>query len=106
MLDMTLFERSTRGTEPTAAGVSMVRFARSVLAGFERTRDEMAAEASGTRGRTSVGALGVGTPVLLAPAGGQVKARSAPTTGLGGGGELTRPPPQLGLGGLGPFDPE
>lgn len=49
MLGMALFERSTRGTEPTAAGVSMVRFARSVLAGFERTRDEMAAEASGDR---------------------------------------------------------
>jgi DNA-binding transcriptional LysR family regulator len=68
MLGMALFERSTRGTEPTAAGVSMVRFARSVLAGFERTRDEMAAEASGARGRTSVGAMVVATPVLLARA--------------------------------------
>lgn len=80
MLGMALFERSTRGTEPTAAGVSMVRFARSVLAGFERTRDEMAAEASGARGRTSVGAMVVATPVLLASAVERLKARSDQTT--------------------------
>src|SRR5256885_10990569 len=80
MLDMTLFERSTRGTEPTAAGVSMVRFARSVLAGFERTRGEKAAQASRTRGRTSVGAMVLGTPLLLAPAVAPVKAPSAPAT--------------------------
>src|SRR5256885_2293682 len=79
MLDMTLFERSTRGTEPTAAGVSMVRFARSVLAGFERTRDEMAAEARRPRGRTRGGALGVATPPPLAPGGRQVEAPSAQT---------------------------
>src|SRR5256885_2547002 len=103
MLDMTLFERSTRGTEPTAAGVSMVRFARSVLAGFERTRDEMAAEASGTRGRTSVGAMGVATPLLPAPAGEQLKARSAQTTVLGEEGGLPPLPPQLRLGRLGLF---
>ena len=43
MFGLPLFERSTRGTEPTAAGASVVRFARSVLAGFDRTRDEIAA---------------------------------------------------------------
>ena len=100
MLDMTLFERSTRGTEPTAAGVSMVRFARSVLAGFERTRDEMAAEASGTRGRTSVGAMVVATPVLLARAVEQLKARSAQTTVLVEEGDLTRLLPKLRMGEL------
>jgi DNA-binding transcriptional LysR family regulator len=99
MLGMALFERSTRGTEPTAAGVSMVRFARSVLAGFERTRDEMAAEASGARGRTSVGAMVVATPVLLARA---VERLSAfgPDHGDGGGGDLTRLLPKLRLGEL------
>jgi uroporphyrin-3 C-methyltransferase len=45
----------------------VVRFARSVLAGFDRTRDEIAAEASGAIGRTSVGAMVAATPVLLAP---------------------------------------
>ena len=65
MFGLPLFERSTRGTEPTAAGASVVRFARSVLAGFDRTRDEIAAEASGAIGRTSVGAMVAATPVLL-----------------------------------------
>ncbi|HRM92388.1 MAG TPA: LysR family transcriptional regulator, partial [Alicycliphilus sp.] len=31
MFGLPLFERSTRGTEPTAAGASVVRFARLVL---------------------------------------------------------------------------
>ena len=57
LFGLPLFERSTRGTQPTAAGASVVRFARSVLAGYERTRDEIAAEASGASGRTSVGAM-------------------------------------------------
>src|SRR5580765_1819370 len=47
MFDLVLFERSTRGTEPTSFGKSVVRFARSVLADFSRTRDEIAAAASG-----------------------------------------------------------
>jgi hypothetical protein len=42
MLGVSLFERSTRGTEPTASGHALVRFARSVLAEYERTRDEIA----------------------------------------------------------------
>ncbi|MDD2546801.1 MAG: LysR substrate-binding domain-containing protein [Burkholderiaceae bacterium] len=100
MLDVVLFDRSTRGTEPTAAGVSMVRFARSVLAGYERTRDEIAAEASGARGRTSVGAMVVATPVLLAQAVEQLKARSAQTTVLVEEGDLTRLLPKLRLGEL------
>lgn len=100
MLGMVLFERSTRGTEPTAAGVSMVRFARSVLAGFERTRDEMAAEASGARGRTSVGAMVVATPVLLAQAVARLKDRSAQSTVLVEEGDLTRLLPKLRLGEL------
>jgi len=32
MLGARLFEHSTRGTEPTVAGISLIRFARSVLA--------------------------------------------------------------------------
>ncbi|WP_182283683.1 LysR substrate-binding domain-containing protein [Comamonas testosteroni] len=100
MLGMVLFERSTRGTEPTAAGVSMVRFARSVLAGFERTRDEMAAEASGARGRTSVGAMVVATPVLLARSVERLKARSDQTTVMVEEGDLTRLLPKLRLGEL------
>ncbi|WP_460481984.1 LysR substrate-binding domain-containing protein [Comamonas humi] len=100
MLETPLFERGPRGTVPTAAGVSLVRFARSVLAGFERTRDEIAAEASGARGRTSVGAMVVATPVLLAQAVERLKARSAQTTVLVEEGDLTRLLPKLRLGEL------
>lgn len=100
MFGLPLFERSTRGTEPTAAGASVVRFARSVLAGFDRTRDEIAAEASGAIGRTSVGAMVAATPVLLAPAIERLKARSSRTTVLIDEGDLTRLLPKLRLGEL------
>ena len=95
-----LFTRSTRGTEPTPAGASVVRFARSVLAGYERTRDEIAAEASGSAGRTSVGAMVAATPVLLARAVERLKAHSARTTVLIDEGDLTRLLPRLRLGEL------
>ncbi|MBO9679604.1 MAG: LysR family transcriptional regulator [Acidovorax sp.] len=95
-----LFVRSTRGTEPTAAGASVVRFARSVLAGYERTRDEIAAEASGASGRTSVGAMVVAMPVLLAQAVERLKERSRRATVLIDEGDLTRLLPRLRLGEL------
>ncbi|GKS87613.1 LysR family transcriptional regulator [Acidovorax sp. SUPP1855] len=100
MFGLPLFDRSTRGTEPTAAGASVVRFARSVLAGYDRTRDEIAAEASGARGRTSVGAMVAATPVLLAQAVEKLKARSRHTTVLIEEGDLTRLLPKLRLGEL------
>ena len=100
MFGLPLFERSTRGTEPTAAGASVVRFARSVLAGYERTREEIAAEASGAIGRTSVGAMVSATPVLLAQAVQRLKQRSGRTTVLIDEGDLTRLLPKLRLGEL------
>ena len=100
MFGLPLFDRSTRGTEPTAAGLSVVRFARSVLAGYDRTREEIAAEASGASGRTSVGAMVVATPVLLAQAVERLKARSSRTTVLIDEGDLTRLLPKLRLGEL------
>lgn len=100
MFGLPLFERSTRGTEPTAAGASVVRFARSVLAGYDRTRDEIAAEASGASGRTSVGAMVSATPVLLAQAVQRLKARSHRTTVLIEEGDLARLLPKLRLGEL------
>jgi len=100
MFDLDLFERSTRGTEPTPYGDSVVRFARSVLADYERTRDEIGAVASGAAGRTSVGAMVVGTPVLLARAIALLKQRSAQTTVLVEEGDLTRLLPRLRLGEL------
>jgi len=100
MFGLPLFVRSTRGTEPTPAGASVVHFARSVLAGYERTRDEIAAEASGAAGRASVGAMVVATPVLLAQAVERLKARSRHTTVLIEEGDLTRLLPKLRLGEL------
>ncbi|MBS0608875.1 MAG: LysR family transcriptional regulator, partial [Proteobacteria bacterium] len=100
LFGLPLFERSTRGTEPTAAGASVVRFARSVLAGYERTRDEIAAEASGASGRASVGAMVSATPVLLAQAVERLKARSRRATVLIEEGDLAHLLPKLRLGEL------
>jgi DNA-binding transcriptional LysR family regulator len=100
MLGLSLFERSTRGTEPTTYGHSLVRFARSVLADFERTRDELAAVASGAAGRTSVGAMVVATPVLLTRAVEMLKARAPHTTVLVDEGDLAHLLPKLRLGEL------
>ncbi|MES3003860.1 MAG: LysR substrate-binding domain-containing protein [Pseudomonadota bacterium] len=98
MLDATLFERSTRGTEPTAAGHSLVRFARSVLADYERTRDEIASTRSGAAGRTRVGAMVVALPVLLAKAVAKLKKHAPQATVLVEEGDLTRLLPKLRLG--------
>ena len=100
MFGLALFERSTRGTVPTLSGDSVVRFARSVLADYDRTRDEIAAVASGAAGRTSVGAMVVATPVLLARAVEMLKSQSAQTTVLVEEGDLTRLLPKLRLGEL------
>jgi DNA-binding transcriptional LysR family regulator len=100
MFGLRLFERSTRGTEPTPYGDSVVRFARTVLADYDRTRDEIAAVASGAAGRTSVGAMVVALPVLLTRAVELLKARSAQTTVLVEEGDLTRLLPKLRMGEL------
>lgn len=100
MLDLTLFDRSTRGTEPTSSGLAIVRFARSVLADYERTRDEISAVASGAAGRTRVGSMVVAMPVLLAGAVKLLKQRSAQATVLVEEGDLTHLLPKLRLGEL------
>lgn len=97
MLGMTLFTRSTRGTEPTPAGESLVRFARSVLAQYDVTRDEIEAVASGAAGRVRVGSMGAALPVLLANAVARVKQRSPRATVLIEEGDLTHLLPRLRL---------
>ena len=98
MLGATLFERSTRGSEPTAAGSSLVRFARAVLADYERTRDEIASVASGAAGRTRVGSMVVSLPLLLAPAVAMLKKNAPEATVLVEEGDLTGLLPKLRLG--------
>lgn len=100
MLGLTLFERSTRGSEPTASGRSFVRFARSVLADYERTRDEIAAEESGAAGRTRVGSMVVALPTLLTRAVEMLKERAGQATVLVEEGDLTHLLPKLRLGEL------
>ncbi len=98
LFGLELFVRSTRGTEPTAYGQTVLRFARSVLADYERTQDEIAAVASGAAGRVHVGAMVVALPVLLTRAVSQLKARSGLTTVSLEEGDLTRLLPRLRLG--------
>lgn len=97
MLGMTLFTRSTRGTEPTPAGESLVRFARSVLAQYDVTRDEIEAVASGATGRVRVGSMGAALPVLLAHAVARLKERAPRATVLIEEGDLTHLLPRLRL---------
>ncbi|RZT39594.1 LysR substrate-binding domain-containing protein [Cupriavidus agavae] len=97
MLGMTLFTRSTRGTEPTPAGESLVRFARSVLAQYDVTRDEIEAVASGAAGRVRVGSMGATLPVLLAQAVSCLKERAPRATVLVEEGDLTHLLPRLRL---------
>ncbi|CAM3492234.1 Transcriptional regulator, LysR family [Bordetella sputigena] len=98
MLGQSLFLRSTRGTEPTPAGAAMVRFARSALAQYERTRDEIGAVESGAAGRVRVGAMGVALSPLLADAVDMLKQRSPRATVLVETGDLTNLLPKLRLG--------
>jgi len=100
MFGLDLFVRSTRGTEPTAYGATAVRFARSVLADYDRTRDEIAAVARGAAGRVSLGAMVVATPELLARAVALMKERSVQTTVAVEEGDLTRLLPRLRVGEL------
>jgi len=103
MLGVTLFDRSTRGTEPTAAGRSIIRFARGVLAEYDRTRDEIAAEESGAAGRTRVGSMVVALPTVVSPAVKLLKRRAAGATVLVVEGDLTELLPKLRIGELDVF---
>jgi DNA-binding transcriptional LysR family regulator len=100
MLGTQLFDRSRRGTEPTTAGVSFIRFARSVLAEYERTRDEISALEKGVAGRTRVGFMVVAMPGMLSPAVAQLKSESHAATVLMEEGDLTHLLPKLRLGEL------
>lgn len=100
MLGLDLFVRSTRGTEPTADGATMVRFARQVLADYERARDEIAATARGAAGRIQVGAMVVATPTLLTEAVARLKAATPQTAVAIEEGDLTRLLPRLRMGEL------
>ncbi len=100
MFDTALFERSTKGTEPTATGETVIRFARHVIAEYEKTRDALQTAQDGSAGRVSVGAMVVATPVLLAQAMVRFKQAMPAATALVEEGDLTRLLPRLRMGEL------
>lgn len=100
LFGLDLFVRSTRGTEPTAYGQKVARFARSVLADFDRTRADIATVASGGAGRIRVGAMVVATPGRLAAAVDRLKRESPRTTVSIEEGDLSRLLPRLRTGEL------
>lgn len=100
MFDLSLFNRSTRGTEPTPYGESIIRFARTVLSEFERTKEELEDTLSGASGKTNVGAMVVAMPTLLSPAIAKLKQTSSKTRVLVEEGDLTRLLPRLRRGEL------
>lgn len=100
LFGLALFTRSTRGTEPTDYGQTVVRFARAVLAEYDRTQDDIAAIASGAAGRVSVGAMVVAMPELLTGAVARLKAQSSQTRVVIEEGDLTRLLPRLRVGEL------
>lgn len=100
MFGLDLFVRSTRGTEPTAQGQKVARFARSVLADFDRTCEDIATIRTGGADRIRVGAMVVATPGLLADAVGRLKDASPRTTVSIEEGDLSRLLPRLRVGEL------
>lgn len=100
MFEAVLFLRSTRGTEPTPTGETVIRFARHVIAEYEKTRDALQSAQDGSAGRVSVGAMVVATPVLLVQALQRFKQAMPAATVLVEEGDLTRLLPRLRMGEL------
>lgn len=67
-LGLPLFERTTRGMQPTAYGTTMIRHARAVLTDFRHAHEELEALAGGQRGTLRVGCVASAVPDVLAPA--------------------------------------
>ncbi|MES2075222.1 MAG: LysR substrate-binding domain-containing protein [Pseudomonadota bacterium] len=57
LLDVQLFERTTRGVEPTIFGEAMIRHARMALANLNNAHDDIAALKAGLVGQVNVGAI-------------------------------------------------
>lgn len=100
MFEHTLFNRSTRGTEPTIYGESVIRFAKKVLSEFERTKEELKDTLTGASGKINVGAMVVAMPTLLGPAIARLKKASSNTRIFVEEGDLNRLLPRLRSGEL------
>ena len=65
LLELKLFERTTRGLVPTAYGESLVRHARAMLGTLDHARAELTAISDGAAGRIVIGTQLVVAPVLV-----------------------------------------
>lgn len=100
MFEATLFDRSTKGTEPTTTGQTVIAFARRVISEYEKTRDALQTSQDGSTGRVNVGTMVVATPVLLTQAMVRFKQAMPAATVLVEEGDLTRLLPRLRMGEL------
>jgi len=100
MFGVTLFERSTKGTEPTPTGHTVIRFARHVIAEYEKTSDALKLAESGAEGRVNVGAMVVAIPGLLTQAIQRFKQNTPAAKVQVEEGDLTRLLPRLRIGEL------
>lgn len=76
-----LFERSSRGTEPTPEGVALVFFARETIAQLDRVSEEFRAIETGSAGTVQVGSMMTASALLIPRSVVLVKERS-PQTGI------------------------
>jgi len=67
-LGVPLFDRFAWGMQATLYGDTMIRYARGVLTDLSEARDEIAALASGAKGKLRVGSVTGAVPGLVAPA--------------------------------------
>ena len=65
---MPLFDRFAWGMQATPYGETMIRYARGVLTDLSEARDEIAALASGAKGKLRIGSVTGAVPGLVAPA--------------------------------------
>jgi len=67
-LGVPLFDRFAWGMQATPYGDTMIRYARGVLTDLSEARDEIAALASGAKGRLRIGSVTGAVPGLVSPA--------------------------------------
>lgn len=64
-IELPLFDRTSRGLEPTDYGVCLIKHAHKILRDYANVRDELMDLVEGTSGRVSLGVLPASTSVLI-----------------------------------------
>lgn len=64
-MNLPLFDRTSRGLEPTDYGVCLIKYARAILREYVNARDELMDIIEGTTGRVAIGVLPASTSVLI-----------------------------------------